>query len=316
MYKIKEIAGSLIAVLFILTISLSFPIFQSNAFAAVFFSEDFRSGTFGSFSPLFNPSDPCDATGDVFVDTTDHRPGATDSYSYHIVPKVGDGAACCGGPAALNLGEGKGFFLIFWQKFGSQCQFTSGAGKGPEVRGSSGQDRIVVGPGIYAEPWSIPNPPLTNGYRTALIPVIMNFPASYANGSNWRPFNSCDGLNWTQNINTNNPIYIERGYWYRFKLYVYPHSTNGRIRLWVKRADWNNQVEIIDTDRKACSTLKTLMDSSGAFRGFHPHYCYNDHGGGGANAGFQIWLDDILVTDTDPDLGAPPSPPAGLRIVN
>ncbi|MBI5043497.1 MAG: fibronectin type III domain-containing protein [Nitrospirae bacterium] len=142
----------------------------------------------------------------------------------------------------------------------------------------------------------------------------MNFAAHWANGGSWRQYNSCDGLSWTQNINTSSPVYIERGYWYKHKLYIYAHATNGRMRLWVQREDWPQEKEIIDTNLQGCGTLKTLTNASSIFSEASPHYNYDDHGGGGANPGFEIWLDDMIVEDTGGGGGDTQAPtvPTGL----
>jgi len=291
----------------------------------IYFSDSFADGTLLPFYIIDDP-DPCGCTSDnPHVDTTDHRPGASDNYSYHVQPALGDGACCTQGPdLGTLLGSGSTFYWSYWLKYGASNCFDSGAGKGPEVNGTpSGIDcRIVSGPGIFAESWTIPTPPdcvseCGSGYKCKIIPVIENYSAYSKNGDSWG-YPQTVGGRYGQNLNfdgTGTPIkesdryYIERGYWYRYVIEVTVHYSAGRVRLWIKK---EGETERLLIDFNNVCTVNGTGGGDG-FSVMDIHMDYNDHGGGGATAGWAYFIDDIYVTSTKgeipDDSGGDTTPP-------
>jgi hypothetical protein len=204
------------------------------AHATVYFQDNFNDGDLSNYGAIDNPADGCHTAGQYFADAADVAEG---TYSLRFdmdnYPVNQDLCSYLSAPLFVSpVPEGTTLYIAFWMKFSANHYWDDDEhNKHLEVRGSQTDARLIFAVG-RREADQLRGLGLLPADLHVAVPVL----GVLANdeGSAWRPFNSPDGADFVQNLNTANPVSMENGRWHAVVIRMDVTSVrSGTIEMWI-----------------------------------------------------------------------------------
>lgn len=290
--------------MYIKILFISFLMVFSSFAQSIYFFDGFEDG-FNGYRWITNSNDACYSGGQVTV-TNNPNNVISGNYSLEFNDQVGDLCTYVDKSMDHSVGKGDQIFWTFKIKYASNFRFTRDETKAAELTGDL-YDRDNGARLIFMN--------TRNGDFSYLgIPSEDKcIPAFYNGGSGpggWHAPNSRDGKYWGQNIDTNNPVYLEVGKWYEIKIFMkIDNNYSGVLKMWV-----NGKLILEHTD------INTIMNGydSQEYNTVRIGGQLNHSDGSNVGIFYQDtyhWWDDVSVTASEsaPDTTAP-NPPLNPEI--